>query len=249
MKKIIAVTALGLTLIVASLTATAQTQTREELLKEIHTKRAELVALEDKFLEPSDADREANATVLAEPDTGIIRLLPRDKFDSAAYKDRAKKTLTMNGGGAYYSFVLSTHEYGRGSDISLDNGKLGVGFAGYDHGLMLNLGDISLHQLNLDHPAVRAVLEYKPATKELEIRRQQRALWQGVDLNGYVFKDGAPAKASNSYLVRSVSYDSSDIVVAFRITREDADGSLIVLFKVLKKFPIPKPERTQTADN
>jgi hypothetical protein len=173
-------------------------------------------------------------------------LLPREKYDS---NDSYKRALTIKGGGAYYSFVLSTHEYGRGSDIELQQGSLSVGFAGFDHGFLLNLGDVPLQEVTAEDHTVRALFDFKPALKETDIRREQRALWEGVDIGGSIFKSRVQSVVSNTYLLRSVSYDDSDIAVAFRVIREDADGSVILLFKVLKKFPAPKAEPTQTANN
>ncbi len=236
MKKTIAVTAFGLTLILASLTAVAQTQSREDLLKELQAKRAEIASLETKFLAPSDADREANAAYLGGADTGIIRLLPREKFDNA-------QVMTIRGGGAYYSFVLSTHEYGRGSDIELSRGELSVGFAGFDYGLLLNVGDIGLDQVTDEHPAVRALLGYTPAIKEANIRQEQRNMWHGIEVSGFTFKKNLPAKVSNTYLLRSISYEDSDLAAAVRVVRQDTDGSLILVFKILKKFPAPIADR------
>lgn len=241
MKKTIAVTTFGLTLILASLNVAAQT--RDDILKDIEVKRAEISALEKKVLEPADADREANAEFLTGSDTGLIRLLPRETYD------RGKRALTINGGGAYYSFVLSTHEYGRGSDIELQQGKLSVGFAGFDYGLLLNVGDVPISQLTPDHLAVRALLDYKPAVKEDDIRRTQRTLWKGIETGGFTFQSSLPVKVGSTYLLRSISYDDSDIAVAVRVTRQDTDGSVILVFKVLKKFPAPKAERNQIADN
>jgi hypothetical protein len=243
MKKTIAVTSFGLTLILTTLTVAAQT--RDDLLKEIEVKRAEIASLENKILQPAEADREANAEFLAGSDTGMIRLLPRETYDHGG-----KRTLTINGGGAFYSIVLSTHEYGRGSDISLEQGFLSVGgYGGFDHGLLLNVGDVPLSQLTPDHLVVHALLDFKPALKEDDIRREQRALWKGIETGGFTFLSRMPAKVGNTYVLRSISYENSDIVVAVRVTRQDTDGSLILIFKVLKKFPAPKAERNQIADN
>lgn len=241
MKKTVAVTTFSLTLIFSCLNVAAQTQSREDIIKEIEAKRAEIAVLEKHVLATSDTDREEFAFFLTQPQTGLIRLLPREKYD--------RKLMTMNGGGAYYSFVRSTHEYGRGSDIALEQGQLSVGFAGFDYGILLNVGDVELNQLTPEHLAVRALLEYKPATREADARKEHRALWQGIDLGGFTFKSRLAAKVSNTYLLRSLSYDDSDIAVAFRVARQDTDGSLILIFKVLKKFPAPKAERTQIADN
>ena len=242
MKRIVTVTTFSLTLVLACLSVAAQTQTesRDDAIKQLETKRAELVLLEKKILAVSDADREENATVLSQPDSGIIRLLPREMYDGAK-----KRGLAINGGGAFYSFALAKHEYGGGSDILLEQGDFSAGFAGADYGMLLNLGDVPLDQVVPDHFAVRALLEYMPTSAEPDARKAQRALWQGMDLSGVVFKNRMPAKVSNTYLVRSVNFGGYDIAVAFRVTRKDTDGSMILLFKVLKRFPRPNLERTQ----
>ena len=242
MKKTVAVTTFSLTLILACLSVAAQSPSRDDVIKEIEAKRAELAVLEKKVLAVSDTDREEFAVFLNKPHTGMIRLLPRETYDG-----NAKRALAIRGGGAYYSFFLKTHEYGQGSDIALEQGQLSVGFAGADYGMLLNLGDISLDQVVSDHVAMRALLAYTPPIKEAEVRAEHRKLWQGIELTGFNFKSRVPATVSNTYLLRSISIDSSDIAVAFRIVRKDTDGSLILVFKVLKSFPKPTMERTQTA--
>src|SRR5687767_12172467 len=116
MKKIVAITTFSLTLILACLSVGAQekTQSRDDVIKEIEAKRAELAVLEQKVLAVADTDREEFASFLSQPQTGIIRLLPRELYDG-----NSKRRLAINGGGAYYSFVRKTHEYGQGSDIEL----------------------------------------------------------------------------------------------------------------------------------
>jgi hypothetical protein len=36
-----------------------------------------------------------------------------------------------------------------------------------------------------------------------------------------------------------IRFDVSDALVAFRVTRQDQDGSVVLLWKTLKKFPAP----------
>lgn len=239
MKKIYLATAFIFTLVLSAFSVSAQTQSRDDVIKQIEAKRAELAVLEQKVLAVADSDREEFAAFLSQPQTGIIRLLPRETYDG-----NAKRALAIRGGGAYYSFVRKTHEYGYGSDIELAQEQLSAGFAGADYGLLLNLGDVPLEQVANDHAATRALLDYTPPVKEPEVRAVQRKLWQGIELSGITFKDRILAKVSNTYLLRSISVDRSDILVVFRVVRQDTDGSLIIVYRVLKTFPKPTMERT-----
>jgi hypothetical protein len=230
--------ALGLT---CTLTALAQDVSRDALRKEIQAKRGELAALEKEFLAPAETDRAQFGSLLSQPNTGLIRLLPREKFDGDVAKN--EKTLTMRGGGAYYSFARATHEYGYGSDIGLYSGYLSVGFAGVDYGMLLKLGDISVEDVSPELPAVHTLLEYTAATNEPDARIEQRRVSTGVDFSGFVFKNRLPLETDTTYLLRSISYEKSDIAVTFRIVRKDTDGSAIIVFKVLKNFSVPKLAR------
>lgn len=239
MKKIYIATAFIFTLVLSAFSVSAQTQSRDDVIKQIEAKRAELAVLEQKVLAVADSDREEFAAFLSQPQTGIIRLLPRETYDG-----NAKRALAIRGGGAYYSFVRKTHEYGYGSDIELAQEQLSAGFAGADYGMLLNLGDVPLEQVANDHAATRALLDYTPPVKEPEVRAVQRKLWQGIELSGITFKDRILAKVSNTYLLRSISVDRSDILVVFRVVRQDTDESLIIVYRVLKTFPKPTMERT-----
>ena len=85
MNKLSIVTGFIAALTLSALPICAQTQSREDLINEITTKRAELLRqqdallkLEEAFLLPSEEDRAKYATFLNQPDTGLIRLLPRE---------------------------------------------------------------------------------------------------------------------------------------------------------------------------
>ncbi len=231
-----------------SLNTSAQSLAREDLQKEIEAKRAELEALEKQFLAPSAADREIFANFLSQPDTGLIRLLPREIYDSDVYK-KNKKTLTMCGGGAYYSFSRLTHEYGFGSDIQLDSGYLSVGFAGANYGMLLNIDDVSLDEISTEHPKVRFLSEYKAVTTEPEARIEQRRFGQGTEIDGTIYKCRIPLESNKTYLVRSIDYSTSDVLVVFRVVRKDSDGSAIIAWKLLQKFSVPNLARNKTDDD
>src|SRR5690349_15094104 len=168
MRKIYVTTALLSLLLLSSFTVLAQSESREDLLKQIEAKRAELNKLEKTFLSPSEEDRKEFAAFLGTPDTGLIRLLPRETYDDNAAKDRQR--IVTRGGGAYYSFTRLTHEYGYGSDIELSQDQLSTGFAGVDYGMLTNLGDVPLESVNLETPAAAIFAAYNPPTEEPKIR-------------------------------------------------------------------------------
>ncbi len=98
-------------------TSTFAQSKRDDLLRQIQKNRSELQELEERFLAPSEEDFAAYAEFLHQPQTGLIRLLPREVYDDYAVRQNGKKSLTVRGGGAYYSFSRKTHEYGYGSDM------------------------------------------------------------------------------------------------------------------------------------
>jgi hypothetical protein len=218
----------------------AQSESRETLLTEFEAKRADLATIEKKLLAPADEDRAAFAEFLQQPDTGLIRLLPREVYGSAASN---KGLLAINGGGAYYSFVRLTHEYGQGSDISLEQGYLSVGFAGADYGIVAQAGKIDLNEISVEHPSSLFLATYQAATEEPVARQEWTRFGPGITVDGIKYGHRAKAEVGMSYVLRSIDYGRSDWLVAVKVVRQDSDGSLIIVWKVLKKFPKPELAR------
>jgi len=243
MKRLI-VTALFfvVTLAFTTINSFAQSASREDLLKELQAKRAELQLLEKQFLAPAAEDRNAYVEFLLQPDTGLIRLLPREAYDSNLNK-KIKGSLTIRGGGAYYSFARLTHEYGFGSDLELELGHFSVGFAGADYGMLVNLGDVALDEITLEHPRVRYLAAYTPPPQEATARLEARQFGQGVTVDDVLYENRLPVEKRSTYLLRSIGYSNSDVLVAFKVVRKDSDGSIILAWKLLKKYPVPELAR------
>ena len=244
MKRIFVLLLLGLLSLLTTSISSAQTKSRQEILTEISTKRTELSNLEKQFLAPTEQDRSDFAELLNQPNSGLIRLLPREVFDN-----QSNKSLTLRGGGAYYSFTRLTHEYGYGSDIELQQGQLSVGFAGYDYGMLARLGNVPLNEVSLANPVVALIERYKPPTIESEVRAEQRRFMSGQTLEGVVLKAYIAADTGMTYVLRSISYDQSDVLVALRVVRRDTDGSVIIAWKILEKFPAPQLIRNNNQGN
>ena len=219
-------------------TAVAQPSPRSELLKEIEDLRAQLKQREEAFLSPSDQDRAVSAGLLRQPDTGLIRLLPREEFDG-------KNKLTIRGGGAYYSFTRQTHEYDGGSDVALQRGELYVGFAGADYGMVANIGPVPLEGLTLESPGVRFLSRYQPPAGETSARLEISRFRKGVDEGEVTYKWSVPVKEGATYLLRSIHYGTSDVLVGLHVLRKDTDGSVIIAWKVLKRYPVPELNKAE----
>jgi hypothetical protein len=117
---------------------------------------------------------------------------------------------------------------------------LQVGFAGTDFGMLTNLGGLPLETLTFDDPRTAFLREYKAPQAEAEARREFRRFANGVTIDGQTYQRTLPIQVGATYLLRSINYDESDLLVAFRVVREDTDQSLIIAWQMLKRFPTPR---------
>jgi hypothetical protein len=198
--------------------------------------------LKKGLLAPSQADRLAFAEFLRLRNTGLVRLLPREVYDSETY--RTKKRINIRGGGAYYSFADLTHSYGFGNDLELDHNILSVGFAGADYGMLTKLGDQPLADITINEVRARFIAEYKPPKPEPAARSEFRRFQKGATIDGVLYRSRLPVEVGTTYLLRSIVYRTSDVLVAFRVVRKDTDGSVIIAWKLLKEYPVPQLTRT-----
>src|SRR5207247_1124610 len=142
-----------------------------------------------------------------------------------------------------------THEYGYGSGLELDSGYLSVGFAGADYGMLTSLGNVSLEEITSEHPSALFLRTYRAPSEEPQARLEQRRFAAGTTIDGRVYKERFPVETGTTYLLRSINYSDSDVLVAFRVVRKDTDGSVIVLWKLLNKYPKPELARTAQETN
>jgi hypothetical protein len=247
MKKIINIAlAAPLVMTLLSAVAVAQSESRDDVLKQIEAKRAELAVLEKQVLEPAEEDRAAYADYLKQPGTGVTRLLPREVYDVHSNK-KDFKGLTISGGGAYYSFSRLTHEYGYETHIGFEQGYLSVGFGGADFGMISKLGDIDPREITLENPVLQFLVAYSPPSELPKARVEQRRFNSpGVTVDNQVYQRRVRAELNTTYLLRSISYGSSDVLVTFRIVRKDSDGSLIIVWKLLKTYAKTELTRLET---
>lgn len=203
----------------------AQLASRDVQFKIIEDMRAQMNSLEQRFLQPDENDiSEAKSEGMV-----ALRLLPREKYDGV---------LWTRGGGSYYSFVRLTHEYGQGSDIGLEQGRLKVGFAGADYGFLIDVGEMPLTAISENTPEATFLFKYRPPSDHTDVRAEQ-ARANKYETQAATYSSYVPAIVGHTYLLRSIDFDRSDTLVALKVVRKDADGSLILYWKALKTFDKP----------
>ena len=221
----------------------------QQALETISIRYREPKVVRKGILAPVASDVDQHKFLLSQKNTGLMRLLPREDFDWEVYQVR--KQAEMRGGGAYFSFHYRSHEYGYGSDLSYERGMLKTGFAGADYGMLTDLGDTPLEAITTQDPRAHFLLTYKPARKEKEARVEARKFdpvrtrdgWTGVSVDGSPYVNRLNAVLNHTYLVRSIVYKTSDLLVAFRIVRINDDGGLTIAWKILKEFGPPELKR------
>jgi hypothetical protein len=218
-------------LLVFTMTASAQTAGRAELRAEIKSLHDQLKQKEALLLEPSPNDLKKYSQVLAQPHTGLCRLLPRETYEGM---------LLTRGGGSYYSFTEPTNEYGNATQIGLERGLFHSMIMGADLGLMVSLGDFPLENVDADQDGVRYLAGIIAPAREPDARQWQRRAGGGFETDGFSYKATLPAIVNGTYAVRSIEFNRADILVAFRVVRQDEDGSVTLLWRILKQFPTPQ---------
>lgn len=212
-------------------------------------------------LAPAEEDRLKYAKFLSQPNTGLVRLLPQSSpTDPAGVK--------LRGGGAFYSFFYRSHEYGFGSDLSLTTPNsilyddhadvlpglklpagatlFGVGFAGLEYGMLTNVGITTLESITVDDARLAFLLRYKPPRAKPNAVCELRRSFAGMKIDGRLYQSRVPIQTGATYLLRSINYGTSDVLVAFQVLRKDGDGSVTIAWKLLKKFDRPLVENVKT---
>jgi hypothetical protein len=223
---------LMLSLLLVVLFSAAAAQTREQVMAEYETLKQRAEQLENMILQPGKEDTNAARLENAE----VFRILPRGKY---------AEHLFNRGGGAFYSFTKRSHSYNQTPQITLEQNQFGVGFAGADYGFISDLGEIPLSEINRESSGVRYLAEYQPPTEDAKARAENSKIRNGLEVEGQIYKRRVPAIIGHSYVLRAISFDEADVLVAFKVHRQDADGSLIIFWKLIQNFEKPLLARNQ----
>jgi len=217
-------------LLLTSANGLAQSQDRTRIERDIEALREQLKEKENELVSPSAEDRARYSEFLLQRDTGLARLLPREKY---------REKLTIREGGAYYSFTKLSNSYDRDPQICLEQEYFNTGFAGANFGFLASLGDVPLESVGMDDERVQYLGSFVAPTTEPEAREQQRRSSSGFDIGRNRYRGRQPVIVGGTYVLRSIGYDRFDVLVAFQVVRQDSDGSLILRWKKLREFSTP----------
>ena len=187
------------------------------------------------------------SSIISLPDAGVVRLQPV----SADPVVKARRETVYRGGGSYYSFVRRTHDYGHGSDIEYSEGVLRNGFAGFDYGFFLSLGQhgaANLATLEREPPpkwlsadrkaAWDYMWNYRPPTKAKEVRAEQRNS-DGFTIGGANLSRYMRPTVGGLYLLRSLNFRDSDILIALYNASVLSDNSIVLVYRIISQFDTP----------
>jgi hypothetical protein len=191
----------------------------------------------------SPLDRTLLKDFLGEHDTGLVRLFPREVTYKVASPVAQLPEVLF--GGSYYSFATHSHGYGFSSDIELQRGTLSTGVVGVNYGVFANLGDVPLAAIHLQDSRVAFLANYHPARVSKDANAEKLKFGGGVEIGGMFYDSRVPPVTGTTYLLRSVVYngEGSDVLVAFRIIREDNDQGLTIAWKLLHRYRAPHVPR------
>jgi hypothetical protein len=207
---------------------------------------------EKQLLVLSREDQKKFADLINQPDAGGFRLFSPHpgggrviSIDNPEYSRRPG----FSSYASTYSFKRKKHGHGVNGwdrdtrwnliDLQLIGGKLRSAVTEESVGLMVQLGDVPLEQINEQTAGIAELAEFvPPADHRVEVALFQKNLC-GYERNGFRYGSNAVAVVNNTYVLRSTLNQRADQLIAFRVIGEDAEGTLSIVWRKLKNYPKP----------
>lgn len=152
-------------------------------------------------------------------------------------------------------------------DIRLKDGNLITdGFLSQE--IIVSLGDVPLENLSLASYGMKFLSDFKPEQKIQEAKKQFKQIAETITLDGHHYGKSVKADLNKTYAVRIIAYRNDDkkiarlspdtlsieekkfwdleddtridLIIAFRIVRQDEDGNATILWKELNRRPAPR---------
>ncbi len=222
----------------------------------------ELPAEEKKLIMVDAALLAANESFLQQAGTGLFKILSLQDSKLVVNDVRAQTAYPqIRGSGTYYSFAKKNHIPDEWTQIRLTAGRLQIGYiemirntqatsggvsqtftykSGYGTGLMTELGNVALDEIQMEAAPIRYLATLELPNNYKTLKEKTKTFFQGIVVDNYLYRAFFPAQVNTTYVLRSVLYKKTDSLIAFRILKQDNDGSLHILWKQLSNFPLPE---------
>jgi hypothetical protein len=128
-------------------------------------------------------------------------------------------------------------------------------------GLMVNIGDIPIENVSSKYPDAEFIENYKPLVDSAAAQKDFVKFKSGVLLGNKKYASVLKSEPNTTYILRSIAFRGNyyreinraaydefefdkrkDILVVFRIVSQESDGSIVLLWKELRKTKAPKLE-------
>ena len=229
---------------------------------------AEQRAAIKEILTPNPEDLNKYKEFLQKSGTGIFRLFP--DFDCIPEKklirvDGDCADLIPNTW--FYSFRRKNYSDADYFDILFRDGNL-ISEGYLTQGILVRLGDVPIETVLLGSSGVKFLSDFIPETEIEKAKSRFAQISKGLQADGYRYASRIKAEENTTYALRVVAYRNEnktvnrllanatandrkfinlnyadkriDLIVAFRIIRQDKNGSLSILWKILNRQDAPK---------
>lgn len=212
-----------------------------------------------KRLQPNPQDLQKYQELLEQNKTGIFRLLP----DLGCYENvnviKADETcLNYIPESSFYSFREREHTLEVLSDIRLKNGYL-ISDGILAQGILVKLGDIELEKVTTESEGLAFLRSFAPHPSSVEAKNQYYQIVGGIKAGNHEYRKSMPAAENTTYALRVVAYRGNvfrrfrgyvfdllegdkriDLTLAFRVIRQEPDGTLTLVWKELERKDAPR---------
>ncbi len=210
---------------------------------------------EKRRLVLSREDQEEFAHLINQPNAGGFRLLtphPTHPVGTRVVSIDNPEFSRRPGFSSYasrYSFTRRKHGHGVNGwdrntnwnliDLRLLRRALLAAVTEESVGLIVQLGDVPLEEVTEQTTGVPELAELTPPPDHHKAVVLYEKHLCGYRLNGLRYGLKAIAVVNNTYVLRSILNQRADQLIAFRIVREDEEGSLSIVWRKLKTYPKP----------
>lgn len=204
-----------------------------------------------------------NADFIKQENAGIARMFPeancgKGNLVTVEELERCAATPQIKGGGSLYSIKLTRIpknlplnlilSYIGDSDMYFAGNKLNVG-GKTTLSAISEIGEIGIDDIDYQDKKLKFLRTFKPYRDQKKFEEQKKILEKGVTADGFRYSTSATVKLNQTYALRSITYQQAwqrfptfwerDITALFKVIGVEKDGSIIMLWKILKEKDAP----------